>query len=197
MRAIPLSAILLAGLAFTAGATDLVPHYLSTMTEGVVIRRPYFADGAKKFGIKLDSETKLIAFEGGALFRFEKFGDASMRLRPSPVPAQTEFGAETFAKYCEAARAFLPPNAIDVQLLGSETNPYPINNWQSLQVNFSYRAANQMRRQSVTFLDLKPTEQIVIQTAANEADFDEISARAFNIVRRWHEIAPEEEEPFN
>ncbi|MEP6636795.1 MAG: hypothetical protein ABJB97_08725 [Acidobacteriota bacterium] len=197
MKTLRLSAILLAGLALSAGATDLVPHYIANTTEGVVIRRPYFADGTKKYGIKIDSETKLTAFEGGALFRFEKFPEATMRLRPSPVPAQTAFGPESLEGYEQAARALLPLGAGAVELVESEFNPLPINDWHSLRLTFSYRAANQPRRQSIIFLNLKPTEQIVIQTAANERDFAEVYARAFNIVRRWHEIVPEDEQPFN
>jgi hypothetical protein len=197
MKSLNLLALVLAGLAVPASATDLVPRYITRTTEGVVIRRPYFADGAKKYGIKIDSETKLTAFESGALFRFEKFPEATMRLRPSPVPAQTPFAPESFEAYQQAGRALLPPGADAIEFVDSELNPLPINDWHSFRVTFSYRAANQARRQSVIFLNLKPTEQIVIQTAANERDFVEVSARVFNIVRPWHEIAPEDEAPFN
>ena len=197
MKSLTLSALILAGLSIPAGATDLVPRYIARPTEGVVIRRPYFADGEKKYGVKLDSETKLTAFEGGALFRFEKFPEATMRLRPSPIPAQTPFTPESLETYQQAGRALLPPGADMIEFVESELNPLPINDWHSFRVTFSYRAANQARRQSVIFLNLKPTEQIVVQTAANERDFAEVSARAFNIVRRWHEIAPEDEAPFN
>lgn len=193
MKSLPLSAILLAGLALSADGTDLVPHYISTMTEGVVIRRPYFADGTKRYGIKVDTETKLTEFEGGALFRFDKFPEATVRLRSSPVPAQTGFTPETFETYRQAASALLPSGATAVEIVGSEVNPYPINGWSSLRLTFSYRITNFMRRQSITFLNLKPTEQIIIQTAANEPNFAEVSARAFNIIRRWHEIAAEED----
>ena len=30
-----------------------------------------------------------------------------------------------------------------------------------------------------------------------EPSFNEASARVFNIVRRWHELAPEDEQPYN
>lgn len=197
MKACCLSVIVLAGLGLPAAATDLVPLYLTTVTEGVVIRRPYFADGARKYGIKLDSETTLTAFEGGALFRFQKIPEASMRLRLSAVSPKIAFGPESFETYQQAARALLPPGADAIAFVDSELNPFPINGWQSFRVTLSYRVANQPRRQSVTFLDLKPTEQIIVQTVANERDFDDVSARTFNIVRRWHEIAPEDEQLFN
>ena len=89
------------------------------------------------------------------------------------------------------------PGAADVALVASEANPFPINHWESLRITFSYQVANQSHRQSVTFLNLKPTEQIVVQTTADERNFEEVSTRAFNIIRRWHEILPEESAPFN
>ena len=197
MKTRPLCAIFLAGFALPAGATDLIPHYISTMTDGVVVRRPYFADGEKKYAVKLDTETKLTESEGGASFRFDKFPGAMMRLRGSPISAQIAFGPDSLARYQQAARELLPAEAQEIVFVESAPNPLPINNWQSYRFTFSYHVASEARRQSITFLDLKPTEQIVIQTASSERDFNEISARAFNIIRRWHEVVPEDESLFN
>lgn len=188
---------LLAGLALTARATDLTPRYLTTMTEGVRLERPYFADGDKKFGIKLDSETKLSAADGGALFRFEKFATANMLWRHSTMPVGTVFGPESLELYQKTARSLLPPGAETVVMAASEYDTLPMNDWQSLRVTFSYTIANQSRRQSVTFLNLKPDEQITIQTVADDRDFDEVAGRAYNIIRRWYEIVPDKLQPYN
>lgn len=197
MKISGLTLLFLIGFALPAGATDLTPHFINKDRDGVVIRRPYFADGMKKFGVKIDAETKLSASDGGALFRFDKMPEASMRLRHSPVPAETGFGPETLEGYQQAARTLLPPGAGAVTFVESEWNPLPINQWQSLRVTFSYRIANQSYRQSAIFLNLKPTEQIVVQASADERNFVDVSNRAFSIIRRWHEILPEEAEPFN
>lgn len=197
MKLFRLAVLLSAGLALRAGATDLTPHFIDQNRDGVMIRCPFFTDGSRKFGIRIDAETKLSAFEGGALFRFDKMPEASMRLRRSPVFAETGFGSETFAGYQQAARSFLPPGATEVALVENEANPLPINHWSSLRITYFYQIANQAHRQSATFLNLKPTEQIVVQTTADERNFEDVSNRAFGIVRRWHEILPEEAEPFN
>lgn len=197
MKAPYLALLINAALVLSAGAIDLVPRYVSTMNDGVVSQRPYFADGEKKYAVKIDSETKLTEFEGGASFRFDKFPGAMLRLRQSPIPAQIAFAPESLDRYQQAARALLSTGAEEIALLEGTPNPLPINNWQSYRFTFSYRIAGETRRQSVTFLDLKPTEQIVIQTASSERDFDEISERAFNIIRRWHEVVPADEMPFN
>ncbi len=197
MKSVGLTLLLLAGLADRAGATDLTPHFINKNTDGVVITRPFFADGMKKYGIRIDAETKLSAFDGGAIFRFDKMPGAAMRLRRSPLPAETGFGPETFEAYQKAARTLLPPGAEGIVFVESALDPLPINHWQSLRVTFSYQVANQAQRQSVIFLNLKPTEQIVVQTTADKRNFEEVSGRAFNIVRRWHEINPDDEQPFN
>ena len=197
MKAPYLFLLCIASLVRPAGAIDLVPRYVSTMNDGVVSQRPYFADGDKKYAVKLDSETKLTESEGGASFRFDKFPGAMLRLRQSPIPAQVAFAPESLERYQQAARALLSGGAEDIVFLESTPNPLPINNWQSYRFTFSYHVAGETRRQSVTFLDLNPTEQIVIQTASSERNFAEISARAYNIIRRWHEVVPAEETPFN
>lgn len=197
MKALLLIVFLVTGLSLTVRAIDLVPRYVSTMDDGVVSQRPYFADGDKKYAIKLDSESKLTESEDGALFSFEKFPGATMRLRRSPLHPEMTFGAEYLERYQQAACGLLPGGAQEVALVEKTPNPLPINGWQSYRFTFSYRIANQTRRQSITFLDLTPTEQIVMQTAASERDFNEISGRAFNIIRRWHEVMPEDERPFN
>ena len=112
-----------------------------------------------------------------------------MRLRLSPVPADTGFGPQTRETYQQAARLLLPRDAADVALVEVDANPLPINHWESLRITYSYQVGNQAHRQSATFLNLKPTEQIVVQTTADERNFEEVSNRTFGIIRRWHEIA--------
>lgn len=197
MKSLCVLALFLKGLVLSAGATDLVPRYITTTRDGVVIRRPYFADGDTKYAIKLDSETKLSELEGGACFRFDKFPSAMVRLRKSPVKAQMAFGPESRKGYEDAARSLLPAEAENLTLVEAIPNILPINNWQSYRFTFSYRFANEAKRQSITFLDLKPTEQIAIQVVSNDQDFADVSTRAFNIVRRWHKLQPEDESAFN
>lgn len=192
-----LLALFLELLVLSAGATDLVPRYITTMRDGVALRRPYFADGDKKYAIKLDTETKLTESEGGACFRFDKFPSAMMRLRKSPMKAEVTFGPESLKAYEDAARAILPGEAANAALIESTPDPLPINNWRSYRFTFSFRLREETRRQSITFLNLKPTEQIVIQTTSNDRDFSEVSGRAFNIIRRWYQVEPEDESTFN
>ncbi len=196
MKATYLAALFFAALALPVQAIDLTPQYVSTIDDGVVSQRPYFADGEKKYAVKLDSETKLSAYEGGALFTFAKSPDARMLLRPSPLPSALPF-PDNLPQYEEAARGLLPPDAQDVALVTKVADPLPINDWKSYSFTFTYHTANQPRRQSITFLNLKPSEQIVMQAAASEADFENIAGRAFNIIRRWHEVPASSEQRFN
>jgi len=58
----------------------------------------------------------------------------------------------------------------------------------------SYRVAAEARRQSVIFLNLKPKEQILVQTRSAERFYEAVYSRAFNIIRRWDEIGPGDEQ---
>ena len=62
-------------------AVDLTPRYIDTFVDGFASRRLYFADGEKKIGLSLDQETKVEGGSGGAVFRFTKVPDATLRCR--------------------------------------------------------------------------------------------------------------------
>lgn len=109
--------------AVAAQATELTPHFFVRRSEGVLVRRPYFADGDKKYGIRIDSETRLTAYQGGALFRFDHLPSAALQLRASAVPATTGFRPETLAIYEKSARTLLPSGATEVTLVATEVIP--------------------------------------------------------------------------
>ena len=174
--------------ALPALALDLSPRFVSTIADGVVIRRPYFVDGDKKYAVTLNMETELTPFEDGALFRFVKLSHAEMRLRPSPMSVELKFDPENQEKYEEAARKLLPPDAEGVVLDQVTQNPLPINGWSGVRFTFHYRIPTGEVRESITFLNIMPTEQVVIQTGSMAKDFPDVSDRAFDIIRRWHEV---------
>src|SRR5258708_1486581 len=127
---IPVS-LFLALSAYPAFALDLSPQFITTMSDGVAIRRPYFSDGEKKYSVTLNIETELIPYEDGALFRFMKRKQAEMRLRPSAFSVETKFGPDTLERYEQGARKLLPPGARDIVLEQQTPNPLSINGWQS------------------------------------------------------------------
>ena len=176
--------------ALPAFALDLSPRFVSTISDGVIIRRPFFTDGDKKYSVTLNMETELTPFEDGALFRFVKLSHAEMRLRPSPMSVDLKFEPENQEQYEAAAKKLLPPDAEGVMLDQVTQNPLPINGWSGVRFTFRYRMPMGEVRESITFLNILPTQQVVIQTGSMARDFADVSDRAFDIIRRWHELDP-------
>ena len=184
---IPVS-LLLALSALSASALDLSPLFITTMSDGVAIRRPYFSDGSKKYSVTLNIETELMPYEDGAMFRFVKLKYAEMRLRPSLFSVETKFGPDTLERYEIAARKLLPPLAQGIVLEQQTANPLPMNGWQSHRFVFKYTLASGETRESITFLNITPTQQVIVQVYSLEKDFVDTSERAYDIIRRWHEL---------
>lgn len=183
------SLLLITGV-ISASALDLTPTFLNTVADGIIIRRPYFSDSGKKYSMTLDMETELTPYEDGALFRFTKFNQGEMRLRPSAMSPETKFGPDTISQYEEAARKLLPQVATKVTLVDQVKNPWPINGWQSHRFIFSYATATGEVQESITFLNIIPTQQVIVQVYAAVRDFPDVSSRGYDTIRRWHELDP-------
>ncbi|MEO6741446.1 MAG: hypothetical protein ABIP20_14445 [Chthoniobacteraceae bacterium] len=186
---LPISLLLFAS-AISVSALDLTPSFINATADGIVIRRPYFADGAKKYSVTLDMETELTPYEDGSLFRFTKFNHGEMRLRPSSFGTTVMFGPDTLDRYEEAARKLLPQLAEMVTLIEQVKNPWPINHWQSHRFIFTYATSAGEVSESITFLNITPSQQVIVQVYAMAKDFPDVSGRAYDTIRRWHELDP-------
>ncbi len=182
--------LLIALSALSASALDLNPQYINTSAEGVTIRRPYFTDGGKKYCVTLDTETELTSYEDGSLFRFTKFKQGEMRLRPSLFSTDIKFDSDALGRYEDAARKLLPQIATNVTLVEQVKNPWFINGWQSHRFVFSYTTAGGEVQESITFLNILPAQQVIVQVYASAKDFPEVSSRGYDTIRRWHELDP-------
>ncbi len=177
-------------LAGTTLAIDLTPRYIITHTDGVPVRRPYFAAGDKKFAVTIDAETELREYEGSAIFNFLKFPRAVMRLRASPLQAEVPFDEFNLGRYRKAALGLILPGAEKAVIELEQPNAMPINDWQSHRFVITYEVAGSPMRESVMFLNLERQKQIVVQVRARDADFIMVAARSEDILRRWHEVTP-------
>jgi len=182
--------LLLALSTFSASALDLNPRFALVDSDGIVLRNPYFVDGDKKYSVILNTETELSPYEDGALFKFIKFDHAEMRLRPSAFSVEVKFGTDTLDRYQEAARKLLPQIAEGVVLEREVKNPLPINKWESHRFVYKYTIPSGAVRESITFLNITPAQQVIVQVYAMEKNFQEASWRGDDIIRRWHELNP-------
>ena len=176
-------------------AIDLTPRYIDVFAEGVTFHRLYFTDGDKKFLVSLNHETEVSAESGGVLFRFPKYPDITFVMARSRLSPDDKFEGATLDRYRESARRLLPLKARASEIKEEVTNPFPINDWKSYRIVMTAEMGPVHYMQSVTFLNLNDTDQIVLITGAPERDFEEASVRSFRIVRTWQEMLPGDEKP--
>jgi hypothetical protein len=174
----------------TAPAIDLTPSFVTTVVDGIPIRRPCFVDGDKRYAVTVDRETELTGYDGAALFNFKKFPRAVMRLGQSPLKPDNVFSGEALERYRAVAVQLILKGAEEVTLESGAADVLPINHWTSQRFVFAYKFTGAAMRESVTFLNLDPKQQVVVQIRARESDFAIITARGEDIIRRWHMIEP-------
>ena len=174
--------------ALSASALDLTPSFAEVSSDGVTIRRPYFTDGGKKYSVTINAETEVTQCDEGALFRFIKLKNAEMRLRPSPCSVEIKFEPETLDSYEAVARKLLPQVAEGVVLEQQTGNPLPINGWEGHRFVYTYSTPAGQVRESITFLNILPAHQVIVQIYAPAKEFSDASERGFDIIRRWHEL---------
>lgn len=176
---------------------DLAPRFTTRIQGGYAQERAYFTDGQRKYAVPMKGDLEISAHEGGAIFRFKSIAMASMRLRRSPLRADLAFGPESLASYEQAALKLLPSDCEEPAIVERIAEPLAINGWKGLRFTLTYTNASGANSESITFLNVTPTQQIVIQTAAKRANFEEAMSRADSIMRRWFEIPPEGEPDAN
>ncbi|MDB6150369.1 MAG: hypothetical protein JWQ44_1817 [Chthoniobacter sp.] len=174
-------------------ALDLTPRFIDTFADGITFHRLYFSDGEKKFVLSLNRETEVTAEGNGALFRFTKLKEAKFLLSRSRLSPSDVFEGAALERYREGAKRLMP--ARGVTILEEVLNPLPINGWKSFRLTLSGEVNGQKYLQSVTFVNLNDSDQVVLVTIAPERSFPEAADRSFQIFRTWQEMLPGDERP--
>ena len=186
-----LATILLPQIGFSS--IDLTPRYTDMFADGIVLHRLYFTDGQKKFVVSLNRETEVSADAGGVLFRFPKFPEITFSMARSRLSPDDKFEGATLERYRESAKRLLPVLARSSVILEEALNPLPVNGWKSFRVVLTCEVGATHYFQSVTFLNLNETDQIVLVTGSPEKDFNEATVRSFQIIRTWQPMLPGDE----
>jgi hypothetical protein len=189
-------ALLLLAAQATSGLI-LTPRLITLDLGGRPVRRAYFMDGEKKFAVTMDNETELTPHGDGALFCFTRLPLATVELRRSPIKAGTGFLQENISEYAKVARQFLAATAEVWPEAPIVFDPLPINGWKSCRFNFFYHVGGSPVRADVTFIDLNEKDQIVVITGGTANNYASVRSRSDDIIRRWHEVTPEEERGLN
>ncbi|MGB8167013.1 MAG: hypothetical protein WCF18_05940 [Chthoniobacteraceae bacterium] len=199
MKKILLTASIALLLFAAPGSSGLVltPRFMTIDFGGVPVRRAYFMDGEKKLAVTMDNETELAAHGDGAIFRFTTIPLATVELRHSPLKPSGGFSEQNIAEYAKAARLMLAPGAEVWPEEPMVLDPMRINGWKSCRFNFFYHVGGSPIRTDVTFIDLDEKQEVVVITGGTANSYSAVRSRSDDIIRRWHEVTPEEERGVN
>ena len=155
-----------------------------------MLTRVYFSDGKERYALSTDPEIEVEPSEGGAKFTYKKVRSAAFYLKgvtpPLPLPPEPK----RIEEYRRAALALAPGGAADFSKLEESVDSLNINDWRSYRLDFSYNFYGHRHRRSVTFLTLLNGQQIVLDTAAEEGEFEQAMARSDYLIRSWHRLRP-------
>ncbi len=98
------------------------------------------------------------------------------------APAATPFDGKGTELYQVMARTALPAGATNILLLETIPNGIVINDWESLQLVYSYESYGLSYRRAIAFLNLRAREQLVFDVSALANDFDKIYRRAYRVL---------------
>jgi hypothetical protein len=183
------AALLIPGLISSgAYALDLTPHEIIVGNDGPPAKRYFFQDEGKRLSLRIDNKMTVSGTSDSIAFGFSDIKSAGMKLWKSPVQPALRFDGKNLEAYRTAARALLPPDAINIQLEEEKAEAIAINGWTSQQFIFSYSVLGSTIRRAITFLNLRAQEQIVFEITAAAADYQKTYARGYRVLNSIAEL---------
>jgi hypothetical protein len=186
---------ILATLSSSVLALDLTPRETVLNDKGPLIRRYFFQDTDKRLSFRIDSEMTVTGSADAATFHFTDLKNSSTKLMQSSVTPQGAFDEKNLDLYRKAARALISAEAKDVKAEEAKSDAVIINGWTSLQFTFTYTLFGFPYRQSVTFINCTPTEQLIFDVMAPESDYAKTYRRSYLVLNSISDYAPNENGP--
>lgn len=176
----------------TARALNLQPREVMTEKDGPPVRRYFFQDEGKRLFFRIDGKMAVNGSANEAVFRFSDIHDAAMRLAKSRITPETAFDEKGLKSYRPAAQSYVPPQATDVRITEESSNAIPINKWTDHQFTLTYKLFGSPYRESVTFINYSPTEQIVFDVRSPEVDYDKTYSRSYHVLNSLSDLVGEQ-----
>ena len=173
----------------TARALNLQPREVPVEKDGPPIRRYFFQDEGKRLLFRIDGNMTVGGSAAEAVFRFSDIHDAAMKLSKSRMTPEIAFDEKGLKLYRPAAQSYVPAQATDVQMIEENSDAIPINNWTDHQFIFTYKLFGTPYRESVTFFNYSPTEQLVFDVRSREADYEKTYSRSYRVLNSLSDFA--------
>ena len=146
------------------------------------MRRYFFQDEGKRLLFRIDGNMTVGGSANEALFRFSDIHDAAMKLSKSRMTPQTAFDEKGLKLYRPAAQSYVPAQATDVQITEENSDAIPINGWVDHQFMLTYKLFGFPYRESVTFFNYSPAEQLVFDVRSPAADYEKTYSRSYRVL---------------
>ena len=176
-----------------AVALNLQPQEITVKKDGPPIRRYFFRDETKRVLFRIDNKMTVTGGSNQAVFQFSDIRNATMRISKSGMTPQVPFDEKNLELYRTAARGYIPAQATDIQFVEERADAIPINGWVNHQFVVNYKMFGAAYRQSITFINYSETEQLVLDVAALEADYEKAYARSYRVVNSLSDYVPNAE----
>lgn len=173
----------------TIHALNLQPREIMVEKDGPPVRRYYFQGQGKRLLFRIDGTMKVRGSASEAVFQFSDIRNAAMKLSKSKMKPQAAFDEKGLKLYREAARAYMPPQATEIQITEESSSAVSINGWVNHQFVFSYKLFGFDYHQSVTFFNYSPTEQLVFDVRSTEQDYAKAYSRSYRVLNSLSTVA--------
>jgi len=150
--------------------------------------RIYFNDGGKKYTVSLPYNTDVSGSRFEVTFRFENLRTSSFTLKLSPHSPEQPFDEENLPAYRQTAATLAPPGMQAPPAQEEKENPLAGNGWTSHRIISTYQLPGNNIRQSITFLNLTPTQQIIVIVTAFENEFERTSQQGEALLHSWRSL---------
>ncbi len=170
-----------------ASALDFTPVETRSVEDGVPVRRLAFREDDKSIFFQVPDGWKM--FGGGQEIAFLPIaaGAGEVRIGNSAVNPSIGFDEPGLAVYRSAARSALPKLAQQVEVLSEVKDAFPLDDWQSFEMKFSYTLVGVKKVSSVLFVTMNPQRQVRLLADGNEKDFEGVYAAARTLLGSWFE----------
>jgi hypothetical protein len=170
-----------------ASAIDFTPIEVETMEDGGPQKHLAFHEDQTAIFIRPPKGWQMLG--GGEEVTFSPTPplEGEVRLGNSTFDPSIRFEKKGLITYRAGARSQLPKQAKKIEVLSEMTGAFPLDNWQSFEISFSYDLGGVKRVRSMLFVTMNPHRQVRLVADSSEKNFEEVHAAARAVLGSWFE----------
>ncbi|MEO6786273.1 MAG: hypothetical protein ABI318_09095 [Chthoniobacteraceae bacterium] len=153
--------------------------------EGPDVERTYFTAGSKRIVFGEPKGCRLTFDDNGLLILLtDAHLDGEIHVSRSTFTPGLDL-AENALIYRDAASKGSPKGATEITVQQPEMDPYPYNGWKSLGFTWTYSLFGRQMIRTVSYINLRIGEQIVVTTLSGKRDDAKVREIARQFMSSW------------